>query len=125
MSGRHVGRFGGYLSAPPPPEVHRADVLAGIPQRERVTYLSHLQARLRRDARIVTGFGTVDHAPVLNVMPVRQPGDHGPLPKTVTVACCYDRLPGQWWFYWLVTGERLVPANELDAAARLVLEAVY
>ncbi|TDD93013.1 hypothetical protein [Actinomadura rubrisoli] len=103
--------------------MQRADLAARVPQRERVTYLSHLQARFAGDVRTTTGFGVINQELVLNVIPVLQKGTRGPLPKARVVGCCYDRRSGGWWFYWLATGRRIAPANELDAAARIVLKA--
>ena len=111
-------------SPPPrPSEIQWNDAPAGVPQRERVTYLSHLQARLGGNLGVTTGFATINSALVLNVIPVQQQGQHGPMPKARTVACGYDRKLGEWWFYWLATGEGIAPANELGRAARIVLEA--
>ncbi|MQY03247.1 hypothetical protein [Actinomadura macrotermitis] len=119
MPGRHSGRSGGHLAAPPPEDVVRPDLRVPMPQRERVTYLSHLQVRLGRVPGFTTGFGVIEQELVLNVIPVRRRA----FLKALSVGCRYDRQGGLWCFYQVGTGESLCPANELERAVRMIEEA--
>jgi len=107
------------VPAPPPPElVQQCTPDTVIPQRERVTYLSHLATRLGMSMGLTTGIGVIDHEPVLNVIPLVWQGQ--PRRKAMTVGCRYDRRTGAWWFYRYDTGEAIAPANELVIAAHTI-----
>ncbi|SNT13478.1 hypothetical protein SAMN05443665_10176 [Actinomadura meyerae] len=115
--GAHERRPGGRVLPPPPsePEIARRPGTA-IPQRERITFLVRLAERFPPAAGLMTAFTTVDGYPVLHVIPHGVPG------RAISVGCRYRN--GRWWFYNVRTGVQIRPANDLDAAARLIAAAV-
>ncbi|WP_067483988.1 hypothetical protein [Actinomadura hibisca] len=117
---RHAVRFEGRRPASSPPDVEPASKVATatvVPQRERVSYLTHLAQRFGPVVGYTTGFGVIDQEPVLNVIPVDR---HGRALRAVTVRCAYRRECGAWWFVYHRTGRPIAPANELNAAANKV-----
>jgi len=123
MSGQHAVSGTRVPVAPPPPEVRRDDLPEMlIPQRERVTYLSHLATRLGMSMGLTSGIGFIDHTPVLNVIPIAWQGQ--PRRKAMTVGCHYDKQTGAWWFFRYDTGEAIAPANELVTAANTIIATI-
>jgi hypothetical protein len=82
-----------------------------IPQRERLTFLTHLSKAFAGMDGIVTAFAVIQGYVVLNAIPL------GPTGRAVTIGCRYGR-DGAWWLYDVHTGESIRPANDTSAAAK-------
>ncbi|MGI5170051.1 hypothetical protein ACQEU3_37440 [Spirillospora sp. CA-253888] len=97
--------------------VDRIAMATVVPQRERVSYLTHLAKRFGLVADYTTGFSVIEQEPVLHVIPADRVG--GKL-RAVTVRCLYRRERGEWWFVYHQTCRAIAPANELNAAANKI-----
>ncbi|WP_067480138.1 hypothetical protein [Actinomadura hibisca] len=117
---RHAARPEERHPAPSPPDAEPASKVATatvVPQRERVSYLTHLAQRFGPVVGYTTGFGVIDQEPVLNVIPVDR---HARALRAVTVRCAYRSERGEWWFFYHRTRQPIAPANELNAAANRI-----